>query len=554
MFSASQSHSLSSNHLASDLTDGWETGLVPPSDTDDLIDDETGLAGLSKTAPSFHLLIPATQSNPNLCKTLLSSFVLGYPSPTLINYGKTFDAKSDWSNGTHTGKVRGVYEFLTDRKKVKDDDLVLIIDGYDVWFQLPPKLMIERYYTLIGEANERLRSRYGMVVQERPGPLKSREMVPKYEQKVVFGADKICWPNPPEDLACAAVPYSTLPKNVYGAETDKDPYAFRNRPRYLNSGTIIGPAAAVRAVYEVAMNKIEEGHGIFGDQYIFAEILGEQEYRRETERKSSQGTGGRWLDWLSDALGTSESPLSGNRTVNNSTIRAGQNYEYSVGLDYESSLFQTMTHSDSDVEFVTYNDSERLAQIQEGHESLRSRPFTLPLDIQRAAPPYSYAAPGNDSEDLRERILLPFSPTLDDIGREPGWEEVPLATNMYASSVPALLHFNGDKSLLDTKWPLMWYWRDARALLRRYVRSAIGRNAARAADAGGLNWWDTRGGRGGVWTDVGSWMNWKEVCRRTEDVVFADGKGVWGREEGESQRVNSFGTVMTGGDDEEEEE
>jgi hypothetical protein len=123
---------------------------------------------------------------------------------------------------------------------------------------------------------------------------------------------------------------------------------------------------------------------------------------------------------------------------------------------------------------------------------------------------------------------------------------------MYASSVPALLHFNGDKSLLETKWPWMWYARDARALLRRYVRSAIGRNAARAADAGGLNWWDTRGGRGGVWTDVGSWMNWKEVCRRTEDVVFADGKGVWGREEGKSQRVNSFGTVITGGDDEEE--
>lgn len=527
-----------------------ENQLVPQSDPDSLIN-ESGLGGLRKTTPSFHLLIPATHSNSNLCKTLLSSFVLGYPSPTLINYGKKFDVQSDMSNGTHIGKVRGVYDFLNDEKKVKDDDLVLIVDGYDIWFQLPPRIMIERYYMMMDEANERLRRRYGMVVQTA-GPLKKRQLVQKFEQKVFFGADKICWPNPKEDLACAAVPYSTLPKNVYGSDTDRDPYSFRNRPRYLNSGTIIGRAADLRTVYDAAIQKIDAGHGNFGDQYIFAEILGEQEYQRETDRKSSQGTGGRWLDWLSDALGTSESPLSGNVTINNSTIQPGQNYEYSVGVDYESRLFQVMTHSGSDVKHVTYNDSDRLAQIQEEYDSLRSQPFSLPVDIQHADPPYSYAAPGNETEDLRERILLPFSPKLDDIGREPGWDEVPLATNMYASNVPSLLHFNGDKSLLDTWWPLMWYARDSRALLRRYVRSGIGRNAARAAYAGGLNWWDTRGGRGGVWTDVGTWMNWKEVCRRTEDAVFADGKGAWGREEGDPKLVNSVGTVMYGEDEEDD--
>lgn len=535
------------------LKDGSENQLVPQSDPDNLIN-ETVLGGLSKTTPSFHLLIPATQSNSNLCKTLLSSFVLGYPSPTLINYGKEFDVQNEWNNGTHNAKIRGVHEFLNDQKRVKDDDLVLIIDGDDIWFQLPPKLMIERYEMMIDEANERLRRRYGTVVQDTSGPPSKRELVPKYEQKVFFGADKICWPNQKEDPACAAVPYSTLPKNIYGAETDKDPLSYRNRPRYLNSGTIIGRAVDVRAVYDVAIQKVEEGHGVFGDQYVFAEILGEQEYQRETDRKSSQGTGGRWLDWLSGALGTSESPLSGNVTINNSTIQPGRNYEYSVGVDYESRLFQVMTHSAADVKHVTYNDSDQLAQIQDEHESLRSQPFSLPIDIQRADPPYSYAAPGNESEDLGERILLPFSAKLDDIGREPSWYETPLATNMYASNIPVLLHFNGDKALLDTWWPLMWYSPDSRALLRRYVRSGIGRNAARAADAGGLNWWDTRGGRGGVWTDFGTWMSWKDVCRRTEDAVFADGKGAWGREEGDSKLVNSFGLVVIEGDDGEDDE
>lgn len=530
------------------LKDGSETQLVPQSDPDNLIN-ETVLGGLRKTTPSFHLLIPATQSNSNLCKTLLSSFVLGYPSPTLINYGKKFDVQSDPSNGTHIGKIQGVHKFLNDPKKVKDDDLVLIIDGYDIWFQLPPKLMIERFEMMIDEANERLRGRYGMVVQETSASLRKRELVPKYEQKIFFGADKICWPNQKEDPACAAVPFSTLPKNIYGAETDKDPLSYRNRPRYLNSGTVIGRAADVRAVYNVAMQKVEEGRGILGDQFIFAEILGEQEYQRETDRKSSQGTGGRWLDWLSDALGTSDSPLSGNVTINNSTIQPGRNYEYSIGVDYESRLFQVMTHSAEDMKYVTYNDSDQLAQIQDEHEFLRSQPFALPIDIQRADPPYSYAAPGNESEDLSERILLPFSAKLDDIRQEPTWYETPLATNMYASNVPSLLHFNGDKALLDTWWPLMWYSPDSRALLRRYVRSGIGRNAARAADAGGLNWWDTRGGRGGVWTDFGTWMNWKDVCRRTEDAVFADGKGAWGREEGDPKLMNSFGLVLIDGDD-----
>lgn len=111
---------------------------------------------LSKTTPSFHLLIPASRSNAKLCKTLLSAFVLGYPSPTLINYGKVFEDDS-WDNGTHVGKIRGVYDYLKDGTHMEDDDLVLVIDGYDVWFQLPPDIMITRYHSMILSANERLR-------------------------------------------------------------------------------------------------------------------------------------------------------------------------------------------------------------------------------------------------------------------------------------------------------------------------------------------------------------------------------------------------------------
>ena len=522
--------------------------------------------GLQKTNPAFHLIIPASESNPELCKTLLSSFILSYPSPTLVNYGKVFDG-ARWDKGSHAGKIRGVYDFLNNKKEVKDDDLVLIIDGYDVWFQLPPEVMIRRYHAMVLEANERLRRRYGMVTDGKTG-VGTADMVQKYTQSIIFGADKICWPNPVEDPACAAVPYSTLPKDVYGPLTDRDPNAFHNRPRYLNSGTIIGPVADVRAMYKYAVHKVEQkGRGEIGDQFVFAEIFGEQEFQRETIRRSSQSTGGRFYDWLSNTLGTSESPLSANITIHNMTTVAGQRYEYSIGLDYESRLFQTMTHAADDLEFIVYNSSAFLSSIQAAHPSLHGLPFFLPTDIQKLNPPFSFASPGDRTTNLQESknsFLLPYSPNLDYLPGQPGdaddldsiedraptWRTTPLATNIYAASIPPLVHVNGDKSLLETWWPKLWHHPYSRALLRAFIRSTQGKTAAEAAAKGGQTWWDSRGGRGGVWTDRGEWLAWGEVCKGCEEDVFNDGKGVWGKEEGDPKVVNSFGKVVIGEDEE----
>lgn len=504
----------------------------------------TEAIGLKKTNPSFHLLIPASKSNSLLCKTLLSSFVLGYPPPTLINYGKVFEGEG-WDNGTHAGKIRGVYDYLNGGKDIKDNDLVLIIDGFDVWFQLPPEVMIKRFHGILLDADERLRRRYGMVTREKNGSFGAKERIQRYTQKVIFGADKICWPNGVEDPACAAVPFSTLPKTTYGPETDKDPDSYLTRPRFLNSGTVIGKVSDVRAIYEYAVKKVEvDGRGAVGDQYVFAEIFGEQEYQRETKRQASQGAGGRWLDWVSNTVGYSESPLATNQTITNMTMVPGQNYEFGLGIDYGSELFQTMTHSWDDIEFIRFNDSEALTNVQDKHPSLQSLPFSLPSDLQRIEEPFWYASPGNHSNESQDVILLPFSEKIDIAGDGPTWEEVPLATNLFADSIPALIHLNGDKSILDTLWPSTWFFPYARALLRRYVRSPQGPIAAHAAATGGQTWWDTRGGRGGVWTDRETWMSWGEVCRKTEPDVFRDGKGTWMKEEGSIKTENSFGAVV----------
>ncbi|KAL9595531.1 MAG: hypothetical protein Q9219_006388 [cf. Caloplaca sp. 3 TL-2023] len=534
-------------YTSSKLHDNIESSLLaPPTENDN----SSVPMGLQKTNPSFHLLVPATESNPNLCKTLMSSFILAYPPPTLINYGKRFSGDS-WDKGTHAGKIRGVYDYLNDEKTVADDDMVLIIDGFDVWFQLPPAIMIKRYHQLISEANDRLRRRYGTKIKETEGDQGSTHSAPKYEQRIVFGADKQCWPNPQSDPACAAVPYSTLPKDVYGPLTDSDPDGFQNRPRFLNSGTIMGPVKDVRAMYEIAVGKVEkENRGTIGDQFVFAEIFGEQEYQRESYRQSTQGTGGRWYEWLSNALGGSDPPVLANQTIHNMTVVPGRRYELGIGLDYESRMFQTMTHSANDVAFITYNDSAAFSDILERHPNLKAGPFGLPSDLQMVRGPLWYSSPGNHSLDPTDGLLLPHSDKLDVLPERLDWFEVPLATNLYSPSIPALLHINGDKSPLHDWWPSMWYHPYGRALIRRYIRSTQTRKAALAAAAGGQTWWDTRGGRGGVWTDNKTWMSWGEVCRKTEEEVFGDGKGRWGKEEGSRKVTNFFGTVLI--DDEED--
>ena len=498
------------------------------------------LDGLEKTNTSFHLLIPASEPNPNLCKSLLSSFLLDYPPPTLINYGKTFDGDG-WDKGTHTGKIRGVHDYLRDSKHLKDDDLVLVIDGYDSWFQLPPKVMISRYHSMVREANEQLRRQYGMINRKKPWQGDKVERVQRYTQRVIYGADKLCWPNPAEDPACAALPPSTLPKDIYGPQTDLDPDGFLNRPRYLNSGTVIGPVASVLAIYERALKKVEDDNrGAIGDQFVFAEIFGEQEVQRQALRRTSQGAGSRWLDWLSNALGT---PDQFNGTMNNMTVVPGLRYEFGLGLDYESQLFQTMTHSASDVEFLSYNDSALLDHVHESHPHASSRLLRLPNDIRHLPPPAGGKSLGADTPDDAHT-----GTAQDDFPRNTTWHTLPLATNIHVPSIPPLLHFNGDKSLLQTWWPKMWFQPYARSLLHQYMEAA----------GGG---WDTRGGKGGVWTDGERWLEWGGVCRGVEGEVFADGGGRWkGRGRGAGagaggdggwggRVVNQWGKVMVEGDE-----
>ncbi|KAI9783977.1 MAG: hypothetical protein M1839_002922 [Geoglossum umbratile] len=481
-----------------------------------------------KTKPSFHLLIPASETNPNLCKTLLSAFILNYPPPTLINFNKTFDG-NNWDKGSRTGKIRGVWDHLAKMEHNKDEDLVLVIDGYDVWFQLPPEVMIERYYRAIRDANKWLKSRYGMVTSGRE----------RFTEAVVYAADKLCWPNLKEGPACRSIPESTLPENAWGPGTDEGRL---NRPRFLNSGNVIGPVAAMKAVYGAAVMKVEDrGRGTVGDQFVFSEIFGEQQYQREVVRQANRRTSDRLQEWLAHKLGLGKAPKSDGVKANDMVVVEGQGYEFGIGLDYEAAMFQTMAHSHDDVEYLIYNNTACLPAVLEETPTANQHVRTLPDDILSLRPPFPTA---QETFETNTTTPLPPLPPLPNLT----WTDLPLATNLYTPSIPALLHFNGAKSYLRDWWPRMWYHEHARALLQSYMRSAEGPAAARAAGAGGHTWWDLRGGKGGAWTDRGVWMAWRDICGGFEEEVFGDGGGRWGGEEGEGRVYNSWGKLVAGGD------
>ncbi|KAL9121644.1 MAG: hypothetical protein Q9187_001802 [Circinaria calcarea] len=477
---------------------------------------------------SLHLLIPNSEHDGHFCKTLLSSFLLNYPPPTITDYGKAPTGDGE-DKAAHGRKIQGVYDFLSKDKKVRDEDLVLIIDGSDVWFQLPPEVLVKRYHNVIRDANQRLKQRYGTVVRQKPWEALSRRWVPTYVQTVMFASDKLCWPNPADSPACASLPPSTLPPDAYGPETDKDPDGFKNRPRFLNAGTIIGPVSDVRAVYERALEKVERGGGARGEQSVFAEILGEQEEQREAFRQTSRGRLQRWLEQYLSVLGTSSStPVKS--LVKETTAYPDHRYdryEFSIGLDYTSSVVQTLTHSTSDVSFLTHNSTH-----------------PLPNDVLTARPPI----PGPyEPTYLAASSLPPFSTNLD---LEPGcfeketWLTLPLATNTITHTIPALIHVNGDRSYLQEWWPKMWLQPYARALLRAYMRTP--QPMLWGVKGRRQRTWDRRGGRGGVWTTKATWIGWDEICKGVEDEVFMDGKGVWMKEEGDGKIFNEWGTQITG--------
>src|SRR4051794_38061721 len=107
--------------------------------------DQAALSASASTSSSsfFHLLIPATSSGAGLCKNVFSAAALDYPTPRLINW-KMHYSSGDRFGGLHIAKITGTLDYLNSLGPESDQELVLMVDGFDMWFQLPPSVLIDR--------------------------------------------------------------------------------------------------------------------------------------------------------------------------------------------------------------------------------------------------------------------------------------------------------------------------------------------------------------------------------------------------------------------------
>lgn len=463
--------------------------------------------------------------------------ILGYPPPTVIGYAHASPGATETER--MVDRITRARNYLRDSKTIHDRDFVLMVDGEDTFFQLPPKILVERYQDIIRANNQKLQNKFGFVQVENPKAGGAPELVQKYTQRVIFGASKTCFPELQDDAGCASVPESSLPPDVYGWKTDVYPDGSLNRPRWLNPGAVIGQAADLRLIYDEVLRLVEVRSNKSGDHKALTQMYGRQEVIRELERRRNANG---FKELVYRMLGISD---AANITGVRLRLETGHRYEYGIGVDFESQLFFNQNLSRKDVEWVKFSNVTKMSALQMQHGVPREHRLLLPQDIAALPNPFI------QSRFAKESTQRPvWNATLDKLPNpdQHSWNNISLMTNAHSESVPVIAHLDGDPKLRNVWWEKMWFFPWARALLRKYVRDSHGFDAAQSSLLGGQDWLEVRGGRGGIWTDDENWITLANVCNGEERDLFDDGFGLWSKEHDDPNDpvYNQYGSLISG--------
>ena len=378
----------------------------------------------------------------------MSATALGYPIPVLVNWGKDFLNTGGGVWGPYLGKITGTLQYLdlitrpdTNKEdRLDEDDLVLIVDAYDVWFQLPPETLLRRYHQSIKQANDRLSKMW-------PG---SAEEIPM-KQTIVVSSQKRCYPtikSSGTDLHCDKLPESDLREDLYGVETDVEGNYYHDiRPRFLNSGSFMGPIGDMkryfRRVKERMDRQIANDFPFDGDQGVFGEIFGEQEV---------------WRTWRREQESRSLLNGSSHDTSNHDGVALLQrDFEFHIGLDYSQNLFLPTVYGEKDGDFVSLNNQ---SMIEAYSSSLGISPVRL--------------------DTLPEDLVETQNPLVDILPRQfnntTGWGDLPLYADFFTTAIPAVLHHNAWKNGIKERrtwwWDRTWYFPYLRTMLELQLEAS----------------------------------------------------------------------------------
>lgn len=453
----------------------------------------SNLAAEPKTS-RLHYLIPASQPNLHFCYNLVSSAVNRYPVPTLLGWHGVdeFDAAK-----THLAKLRAMERYFASLSPDEDDDLVIIVDGYDILIQLPPEIMVERYFQVAERADAHLARRFDISVSE----LHRRGL----RQTIFLGPDKICWPIDPRAPRCWSAPESPIPPAAWGLNKGDDAMFYAD-PRWLNSGTIMAPIGDLKRYIAATMDEIRATHDPAyefreSDQYYLSNVWGRQEYWRARMMESDIPGGP-----PDKIIPVKHTPF--------------QTTEYHVAIEYESALFQTRAGYQPYFGYVSFNESGLAATLN----------TNIPIDGPVLAP---------STVKMPKNIATSLSKLYDDIpDAHPGstsadWlGAVELGVNFVTHHIYGLWHCTGSKQFVEVEFPTMWFYPYVKSLLKAAVKASqadpdapltqklidgrrwVPKNAYPAAGAFSDEF-------GGAWTDAdGEFVPWRDLCKAHNHLLF----------------------------------
>lgn len=458
--------------------------------------------------------------------------------------------------GSHLAKISATLLHLQSLDASHDDDLVLLIDAYDIWFQLPKSALVARYFDIINHANKRLVARLGEEAM-------AQESI---SQTIVFGSGKRCAPNQIHTIACYPIPDSPLPDDMYYNNTDTDlgqtEQTF-HKHRWLNSGSIMGPVKDMRDMFARAEEIVKshpeedpEDNGTHGsvniyhgsDQSIFAKMWGEQEYQREVIRrryggdpragqnhgtnKEMRGTGKLTNLWRrlvgSQPVGIIKKHLSKRGTGNVDALRPydilsppfthehmdpldGHPAEFGIGVDYFADLSHQTVNSVNDVRWLLHNQplADQITDRTRWDCKWRLPEDGLPADIL--------------SEESMEVLWDILGAEGEEQRNTTRWEDQLLYTHLCLGTIPVMIHHNGDKEARELLWDRLWWHQYAKGVLESNLQSE---ELAEMVDweghieqprAGtGAKW-------GGAWTagESHDFLKYDDMCSREwDDELF----------------------------------
>jgi hypothetical protein len=368
---------------------------------------------LQKQDHIVRLLFPSPEPNSELCKTVLTAGILGFPAPTVVNYDTSLDKEGRHSERDFE-RIKLTHDYLSGHPAHRDDDVVIVMDSPYSWLQLRPEVLLRRYYRIIYESNERLRQTIG----------KDTAIESRIQQSIVFAAQDACSHHTSDELACIAVPNSPL----------SDITALANL-KHLSVSTIVGPLGKLRSLFQHLRSRAESSMDNVDLQGLAEETFGKQEYRREVVRQQNLSSAQRLWWSIQKLFGKGQTILERidrDRIVEDLDDTSP---EFGIALDYANELGLAVGEDTDDIDW-----------IQHGSVS------QLPVDLASSMPPF-------------------WTPTGKDVPSEKGWKDVDLLVDRRTGSIPAVITFSHNSStpLQTHGWVNFWMRANAKKLFAEAV-------------------------------------------------------------------------------------